>query len=284
MRPPNLLGLRGGPRLSLYLQRIIGDYTQPLVAESSPDIRISFDGFDRYWMRVFFRGDFYEPELYRFFRRIKRIHELDFIDGGANIGFWSAVLTSSHFGVRRAVAIEASAKTYPDLHRTAELCNHRFTTEAKALSARAGVVVFEEGIAAASRHIVAGAHDATTTQREIEATTIDAILSRHDLDAGNLIVKLDVEGAEIDCFDGAAAAFPAGAIFIYEDHGKEPTSQVTRELLDRGAACWFIRDDGSIERVFDAAAASAMKTDRGRGYNFLCTAKAFENALEARLL
>ena len=285
MTPPNLLGLRGGPRLSLYLRRVVGDYARSLIAEAQPDVRVSFNGFDRYWMRVFFRGDFYEPELHRLFERIVRIKELDFIDGGANIGFWSAVLTSSLFGVRRAVAVEASASTYPELRRTAELCSDRFATEHKALSARPGVVVFEEGIAAASRHIVAGASDSTSTQRRIEATTIDTLVERYGLDAGNLLVKLDVEGAEIDCFDGASAAFAAGAIFIYEDHGKEPASRVTGALLERGAACWFIRDDGTLAPIMDAASASAVKTDRGRGYNFLCTSATYaaRRSLESRL-
>ena len=115
------LRLRGGLTLSRWLQRIVGDYAAPLTAEAGRDIRLSFPGFDRYWMRVFFRGDSYEPELYHWFRRIARPGDFALIDGGANIGFWSALLTSAEFGVARAVAVEASPTTFTKLHQTTTL-------------------------------------------------------------------------------------------------------------------------------------------------------------------
>ena len=285
MVPSTRLGLRGGPRLSLLLRRLVGDYHEPVVAEAEPDVRLSFSGFDRYWMRVFFRGDFYEPELDRLFRRIRRLHDFDFIDGGANIGFWSAVLTSQRFGVRRAIAIEASPTTYADLERTAALCGGRFATEHCALSARPGTVSFEQGVVHESRRIVAEGSAGSTSLVTVKSTTVDDLVDRHQLATPTLIVKLDVEGAELDCVRGGANAFDRGAVFIYEEHGKEPTSVLTANLLELGAACWFIDDAGALHPVTSAAEASRFKTQPERGYNFLCTSAAFaaEHPLEPRL-
>jgi FkbM family methyltransferase len=280
MAPPNLLRLRGGPKASLLLRRVVGDYENLVVAEDD-DIRISFDGFDRYWMRVFFRDDLYEPELYRLFSRMTRLRDFHFIDGGANIGFWSAVLTAKRFGITRAVAVEASPTTYATLERTAELCNHRFATEHRALTREPGAVTFEQGLAPASRRIATQ----SGTSVSVEATTIDLLVAKYELHQRDLIVKLDVEGAELDCIVGAAGAFAAGAIFVYEDHGKDPHSLLTGQLLERGARCWSVDDDGTLRPIASAAEASALKLNPARGYNFVCTSAAVAECtpLERRL-
>jgi FkbM family methyltransferase len=271
------LRLRGGLTLSRWLQRIVGDYAAPLTAEAGRDIRLSFPGFDRYWMRVFFRGDSYEPELYHWFRRIARPGDFALIDGGANIGFWSALLTSAEFGIARAVAVEASPTTYAELCRTAALCGGRFATEHRALTAAPGPVRFEQGVAHASRHIAADGA-ATTRTVDVEGTTVDALVARYGLDPAFLLVKLDIEGAELASITGGAAALDGGAIFLYEDHGKDPRSELTGQLLTLGADCWFIADDGAMVAVDSAAAASRFKLDPRRGYNFVCTSRSYARA------
>ena len=278
------LRLRGGLTLSRWLQRIVGDYAAPLTAEAGRDIRLSFPGFDRYWMRVFFRGDSYEPELYHWFRRLARPADFALIDGGANIGFWSALLTSAEFGIARAVAVEASPTTYAELCRTAALCGGRFATEHRALTAAPGPVSFEQGVAHASRHIAATG-PASQTAVAVEGTTIDALVARYGFDPARLLVKLDVEGAELASVTGGAAALAGGAIFLYEDHGKDPRSELTGQLLALGADCWFIADDGAMVAVDSAAAASRWKLDPRRGYNFVCTSRSHARAhpLAARL-
>lgn len=277
IRPTNALRLRGGLTASRLLQRAVGSYRHALAAESD-DVRMSFDGFDRYWMATFFRGDFYERELYRLFRNAQGLGEFDFIDGGANIGFWSAVLTSAEFGIRRAVALEASPTTFANLARTATLCGGRFVALHRALTSMVGEVTFEQGKNHESRHIVSGDQPDGRQLVTVEATTVDNLVISYELNPSKLIVKLDVEGAEMDCIRGARTAFSQGAIFIYEDHGKDPASTLTENLLDHGAACWFIDDEGQLVPIHTSAAASAFKLDRKRGYNFLCTRR--DGALE----
>ena len=287
MASSSMLRLRGGPTAALWLRRVVGDYRHPVVAEATPDVRVSFDGFDRYWMRFFFRGDSYEPELYRLFTRMTRLRDLHFIDGGANIGLWTAILTGSAFGVKRAVAVEASPTTFAELARTAALCSDRFAAENVALSAKPGTVMFEQGLKHESRRIAAASANpgARNELVSVRATTIDDLVTKFDLSQRDLLVKLDVEGAEFDCFLGARDAFDAGAIFIYEDHGKDPTSELTRRLLAHGAVCWAIADDGQLISLSDAAHASSLKMNPKRGYNFVAMSRerATTQSLESRL-
>jgi FkbM family methyltransferase len=268
------LRVRGGPRVSLALAKLVGRYRAPLIAESLPDLRISFDGFDRYWMAVFFRNDLYEPELFRLFSRIQTRSRFSLIDGGANIGFWSAVLTSARFGLRQAIAVEASPTTFETLERTAQLSNGRVVALHRAISSRPGIVSFDQSLNHESRKIVDSSRvDGTVS---IEAVTVDMLAANHQLAANELFVKLDVEGAELAAFEGAAEVFERGAILIYEDHGKDPDSKLTGQLVARGARCWFIADDGQLVEVDSAAAASRHKPSRTRGYNFLCVSADYD--------
>src|SRR5690606_23992318 len=116
-------------------------------------------------------------------------------------------------------------------------------------------------------------------------TTIDSLVETYRLEPSHLFVKLDVEGAELDCVLGGDRAFRHGAVFLYEDHGKDPASRLTEALLDHGALCWFIHDNGQLEPVSSAREARSFKKDRTRGYNFLCTSRRFSSALplETRL-
>jgi hypothetical protein len=58
-------------------------------------------------------------------------------------------------------------------------------------------------------------------------------------------------------------------VLAYEDHGKEPKSILTAALLEGGAACWFIDDDGALYVVRNASDASRWELERERGYHFL---------------
>ena len=50
--------------------------------------------------------------------------------------------------------------------------------------------------------------------------------------SGNVVVKLDVEGAEISAFRGAQRTADAGAYFIYEDGPGGTSCHVTRFLIE----------------------------------------------------
>ena len=275
-----VLRVRGAPSLSLRLKRVLGGYGEPLVARFD-DVGIAFDGFDRYWMQFFFRRDFYEPDMYRLFSRASRLDTFSFVDGGANIGFWTAILTSRRFGIRRAVAIEASPTTFETLGHTARACGGRFEVVNKALTAQPGTVSFEQGLRHESRRIAFG--DTNGERVTVSATTVDLVVRDHGFDPGRTIIKLDVEGAELDCVSGGTSTLESGGILIYEDHGKDPTSKVTGGLIARGFACWFIDDDGHLRRVASATEASAMKLNPQRGYNFVAVVARVASDLHERL-
>ncbi|MEL6992840.1 MAG: FkbM family methyltransferase, partial [Pseudomonadota bacterium] len=117
----------------------------------------------------------------------------------------------------------------------------------------------------ASAHLAldgdAGAND---TVEEVETVCID------DLVPGGIsaLIKLDVEGAEIAAIDGADRTIREGSVFIYEDHGSDLGSAVTRHFMGQGGIAVFAIETRP-QRVPDAEHLARIKTDRYKGYNFL---------------
>lgn len=85
-----------------------------------------------------------------------------------------------------------------------------------------------------------------------------------------LLIKLDVEGAEINAFRGATRILATDALFYYEDHGLDAKSEVTEHVLrELGLDVFYSRNDGSLLRIRSASEASRIKKSKTYGYNFL---------------
>ena len=80
---------------------------------------------DGYWSLLLDRGFVYEGEIERFLRSVADV-DYGFIDGGANFGFWSVLVSSRPFGSHPVIAIEASSANAAKLARNAELNGGRF--------------------------------------------------------------------------------------------------------------------------------------------------------------
>lgn len=65
------------------------------------------------------------------------------------------------------------------------------------------------------------------------SVTIDDVVASiaPDSSEGNVVVKMDLEGAEIEALKGACKVMRRGGIFIYEEHGKDTTCGTTDFLL-----------------------------------------------------
>jgi hypothetical protein len=84
-----------------------------------------------------------------------------------------------------------------------------------------------------------------------------------------MLLKIDVEGAEIEAIRGAGRLLDEGALVIYEDHGKEPDHRVSRFVLAQdGIAVWYVDADRQPRRITTLAQVAAIKTDPRNGYNF----------------
>ena len=217
---------------------------------------------DGYWTRFFLYHRDYEPEVRRVLDAAHG-HALVFCDLGANSGLWS-VYGSTRFD--RVIAVEASGATFARLaENTASLGN--VETHRAAIYARSGEVLQFVNVhnSHASAHLdldsAVGAQDSLET---VETLSVDDAVP----EASTALIKLDVEGAEIAAIDGAQRAIQDGSVFIYEDHGSDQTSDVSRFFLELGNISVY-----SIEKrpelVTDIDHMRRIKTDRFKGYNFL---------------
>jgi FkbM family methyltransferase len=251
------------------LRRVTGDALaqQPLEAVWA-DSRLRFPALDPYWSEGFDRGC-YEPEVCSLLWHV-RGEPFDFIDGGANIGYFSALVSGAPFGSHRAVAVEASVRTCAWLEGNRDRNGRRFRAVHAAMYRTAGeFLAFDESSEHAARHL-AGPGLGTGL---VVTTTVDEIVSRLLPDARTLIVKLDLEGAEPDALAGAARTRrECDCLFIVEDHGSDHEHRSARACFAEGLHLWLLGTDGVVTPVPDLAAVAQAKVRRGAGYNFVACA------------
>lgn len=129
--------------------------------------------------------------------------------------------------------------------------------------------------AAASIHSVAGP---VRSREEVTTVALDDLKLREPA-----LIKLDVEGAEIEAIQGAQRLLESGAVLVYEDHGMDRACRPTRAALDMGLVVHSVSLAGRIERVTDLDMVQRVKRRPARGYNFIASLphSPFTSRLEA---
>ena len=258
---------RGVQRLTWTAARFFsaGDQVSVSVAE---DTRLLIPLYDGYWAKLLNRHYRYEPEITTMLARLLT-PESYFVDCGANIGYWSMV---SRNRCRRVVAVEASPDTYDRLLANVALNDADIDLVSAALWSEDGKPLTmtrhhlqHAGSTVSNGQGRAGAGGWDTV--EVSSLTLESILDRYCPDhAAPVVVKLDVEGAEVPAVEGSKDALRRrGAVLIYEDHGNDPECKVTRHLLGLG----MVVTDAVSGRAFTVDDVAAQKTQSWRGYNFV---------------
>ena len=279
-------GFKGLYRAAKHLGRLVPP-GQRCWIEPEPGSRFCFDLADPYWSRLLARGYVYEPEIAHVFALI-RDRAFVFLDCGANYGYWSVLATGRSVsgaearqrggGCLAAVAVEASRPNFERLRETAAANGERFATLHRAVLDADGREV-EIGSGAphhASRSVVPVGPDGSAERGgRVTSIGLDSLLALAECEAAAdrptlVVVKLDVEGVEEQALKGARELWRRELVIIYEDHCKDPTHTATRVVLDElGLAVFHVADDGAVSAVREARALERIKTERGRGYNFV---------------
>lgn len=232
---------------------------------------------DGYWIPVVLRGGGYEPEFEALLELLLRPEDA-FVDCGANIGWWSAFAARRIHDPSRILAVEAAPQMFAQLRHNAELNDGGFRVEHAAVWNEAGVLSLATD---ASRHawssvsdtVRPGLQDVGFQLVQVPSRTLDQLVADVVPSAGGTrVVKLDVEGAEVQALDGGRETLTDGAIVVYEDHGRDVESAVTRHVMALGLLPHVIDAAGRLHPVRRIEDLVGVKTDRSRGYNLVaCT-------------
>ncbi len=129
------------------------------------------------------------------------------LDIGANVGYYSLTAAARVGRTGRVIAVEADPRAARRLRENVALNKLENVTVIEAAASReAGMMAFHLG-ADSEGSSLADLHDGGEVVN-VPVTTIDAIVAGADLQQVN-ILKMDVEGAEIDALAGASRVLSA---------------------------------------------------------------------------
>jgi FkbM family methyltransferase len=242
-----------------------------LSATLNEDARFLYPSSDEYWAAGVTVGDrLYEPEI-DWLLHLAAERPYSLIDCGANLGYWAIVASSRPYGRHPAVAIEASRANFELLVMNARANGDRFQVLHRAILDESGKQVTLYGRRHYGMSLLKSWHPDDSDRFEtVETITIDEIAERYVVDRRHpALIKLDVEGSEIEAMMGGHRMREEGALFAYEDHGKEPSHRVSRFVLSLGNVdVWHVGADFRPTRIASAEQLGPIKSDSRMGYNF----------------
>ena len=198
------------------------------------------------------------------------------------------VFLAARLNARQAlgvIAIEPSGANFPKLATNSKLNNNRFETMKCAIGAARGTAHLS-----GTKHeafSIAGDHD---EGEEVPVIALDNLLDDGRVSAGGkFLIKLDVEGVEIEAIKGGARILREDSVLLAEEHGNDPQHTVSRFILEQTPMKLIVYDPRSnrMEAVNELSILDRIKVSSHVGYNVFGTASAFWQdrirALNARL-
>jgi FkbM family methyltransferase len=235
---------------------------------------------DGYWSKLLNRSYHYEDELELLFRHSSDV-DYTLIDCGANYGYWSVLVSSRPFGSHRAIAIEPSSQNFAKLANNAHVNDERFETMKCAIGERRG-----------SAHLTGTKHEAfsiaggtSSRGEEVPVIALDDLIADGRIAAdGKFLIKLDVEGVEVEAIKGGTRLLEGDSVILCEEHGNDPDHTVSRYILEKTPLKLIVYDPRSnrLETVTELSILDRIKVSTHVGYNVFGTQSAFwQNRINA---
>jgi FkbM family methyltransferase len=235
---------------------------------------------DGYWSKLLDRSYHYEDELELLFRHSSDV-DYTLIDCGANYGYWSVLVSSRPFGAHRAIAIEPSSQNFAKLSNNAHINGDRFETMKCAIGAVRGTA-----------HLSGTKHEAFSIAtgtasggEEVPVIALDDLIADGTVAAdGKYLIKLDVEGVEIEAIRGGSRLLAGDSVILCEEHGNDPDHTVSRYILEKTPLQLIVYDPRSnrMETVTELSILDRIKVSTHVGYNVFGTQSAFwQNRIDA---
>ena len=247
------------------------------------DATFAFPYGDGYWSKLLNRSFAYEDELDLLFRASADV-DYTLLDCGANYGYWSVLVSSKPYGSHKAIAIEPSGANFPKLANNARINGNRFEAMKCAIGAGRGTARLS-GTKHEAFSIAGG-----DSGEEVPVIALDNLLDDGKVaPGGKFLIKLDVEGVEIEAIKGGARLLKEDSVILCEEHGNDPHHTVSRFILEQTPMKLIVYDPRSnrMETVSELSILDRIKVSANVGYNVFGTASAFWqdriSALNARL-
>ncbi len=238
----------------------------------NPDAIFEFPYGDGYWSKLLNRTYHYEDELELLFQDSADV-DYTLLDCGANYGYWSVLVSSKPFGSHRAIAIEPSGQNFPKLANNARINGNRFETMKCAIGAARGTARLS-----GTKHEAFSIAGDQSGGEEVPVLALDNLLDDGKVaPGGKFLIKLDVEGVEIEAMKGGARLMQGDSVLLCEEHGNDPRHTVSRYILEQTPLTLIVFDPRSnrLETVTDLSILDRIKVSTHVGYNVFGTASAF---------
>jgi FkbM family methyltransferase len=231
---------------------------------------------DGYWAHLLAPTFVYEPEIAFVLGMGLKQGDVFFFDCGANIGHWSAIASALIHKPGQVLAIEASPPCFEHLEQNSQLNNNSFACVKRALwshdSEELVIITHDE------RH--AGSSVVNRRERRgqkgygeyvIPSVSLDTLFRSYVTDeTAKIILKLDVEGAEIPALIGAGQLLrDRETLVMYEDHFQDSDSKVSDYVLNTlGYDVYYCTAAFNIVKMSAISDVRHAKTHARMGHNF----------------
>ena len=257
-----------------------------IAVKLNPDAVFEFPYGDGYWSKLLNRSYHYEDELELLFLGTADV-DYTFIDGGANYGYWSVLVSSAPYGAHKAIAIEPSSANFAKLANNARVNAGRFEVMKCAIGERRGTAY----LTGTKHEAFSIAGHASAGGEEVPVIALDNLIDDGKVaGSGKFLIKLDVEGVEIEAIKGGTRLLQADSVIMCEEHGSDRSHAVSRYILEHTPLKLMVFDPHSnrMETVTELSILDRIKVSTHVGYNVFGTASAFWqdriDALNARKL
>ena len=239
----------------------------------NPDATFEFPYGDGYWSKLLNRSFSYEDELELLFRDSVGV-DYTLIDCGANFGYWSVLVSSAPFGSHKAIAIEPSSQNFAKLGHNAAINRNRFELMKCAIGAARGTA----RLSGTKHEAFSIAGGSASGGEDVPVIALDNLLDDGKVStSGKYLIKLDVEGVEIEAIKGGTRLLQGDSVLLCEEHGNDPNHTVSRYILEQTPLKLIVYDPRTnrLETVTELSILDRIKVSSHVGYNVFGTASAF---------
>jgi FkbM family methyltransferase len=244
------------------------------------DATFEFPYGDGYWSKLLNRSYHYEDELELLFRDSADV-DYTLIDCGANYGYWSVLVSSAPYGSHKAIAIEPSSQNFSKLANNAKVNGNRFELMKCAIGSARGTA----RLTGTKHEAFSIAGGTNRGGEEVPVIALDNLVEDGKVSgSGKFLIKLDVEGVEIEAIKGGTRLLAGDSVILCEEHGNDPGHTVSRYILEQTPLKLMVHDPRSnrLETVTELSILDRIKVSSHVGYNVFGTASAFwQNRINA---